>query len=721
MRRVIAKKGVGLLAAIWLGAATVAADALKVVVTSTADAGGGTLREAIGILNEQGDGEIDLRLVHGTIEIESRLPDVRRNVRFIGPDSQTGRLHISGGGKVPIFSFAEGSTSEVVRLVLTNGLATGPRHGAAISNAGTLRMRECEISGNRNLGGWGGGLFTRAELTLTDCVLRSNATIGGPGTVTGLVDTNGVPGNLDVGSAGLGGAVYVESGRFYASNTVFSFNRAEGGPGGSAAAGTSTAARVAHRLGNAFPASAPSATGGAGMGGALFAHDGSVALVRCVFEGNVVQGGKGGSGDLVAGGGGGGFGAGVYSQAARVDLESCSLRSNAANGGSGTGPSMGWIGEATADGGPGDGAGLYVLGGTLRLVNGSIVSNSCAGGTGSGAKNAGSGGPARGGGLLVRGGEVTVERSLFEGNEANGGLPGVAGRRPGKAGDGSGGAIAAMDGLLQIENVTLSGNAARGNDGYNGSLVGAVSAPPSASRGGALALFSSSESPPSQHPEVRLRFSTVTANRAIRSLFTRSGPFLPAPVTETNGIVDGGGLFNDGASLYLEGIICAGNISATNSDIGGTFTSGLPNLIQHPGTALGVLPHDLVGIDPRLGPLGAYGGPTPTHPLRSGSPAIDVIRESAGPAIDQRGMPRPVDAGWDLGAYEAGPRITEIRVSSTGQITIEFAGTTGMTPALEYSPDLAAWSPLGSHPEGSAFRDTVTAAARYYRLVAQPR
>ena len=59
-----------------------------------------------------------------------------------------------------------------------------------------------------------------------------------------------------------------------------------------------------------------------------------------------------------------------------------------------------------------------------------------------------------------------------------------------------------------------------------------------------------------------------------------------------------------------------------------------------------------------LGPLADNGGPTMTHALLPGSPAIDAGRNSGAPMTDQRGLPRPQDAngdGWavvDIGAYE---------------------------------------------------------------------
>jgi hypothetical protein len=64
---------------------------------------------------------------------------------------------------------------------------------------------------------------------------------------------------------------------------------------------------------------------------------------------------------------------------------------------------------------------------------------------------------------------------------------------------------------------------------------------------------------------------------------------------------------------------------------------------------------DLNGIDPLLGALGAFGGPTATHPLLPGSPAIDRAAACGGTGHDQRGTARPQGAGCDSGAFERSP------------------------------------------------------------------
>ncbi|MBI3881173.1 MAG: hypothetical protein HY301_14060 [Verrucomicrobia bacterium] len=63
---------------------------------------------------------------------------------------------------------------------------------------------------------------------------------------------------------------------------------------------------------------------------------------------------------------------------------------------------------------------------------------------------------------------------------------------------------------------------------------------------------------------------------------------------------------------------------------------------------------DLVGTDPRLGPLADNGGPTPTCALLFGSPAIDVGDDSL-TGTDQRGFLRLSGPHVDIGAFELQP------------------------------------------------------------------
>ena len=98
---------------------------------------------------------------------------------------------------------------------------------------------------------------------------------------------------------------------------------------------------------------------------------------------------------------------------------------------------------------------------------------------------------------------------------------------------------------------------------------------------------------------------------------------------------------------------------------------------------------DLQSTDPLLTPLGDYGGPTLTHALSPGSPAIDAGSNSACPATDQRGITRPVDgdnnatAVCDMGAFEARNQLTiaDISVNEGDSGTTNAVFTVTLAPA----------------------------------------
>jgi hypothetical protein len=65
----------------------------------------------------------------------------------------------------------------------------------------------------------------------------------------------------------------------------------------------------------------------------------------------------------------------------------------------------------------------------------------------------------------------------------------------------------------------------------------------------------------------------------------------------------------------------------------------------------------LAPLDPLLGPLQGNGGPTPTHAVLAGSPAIETGDPSLFGSVDQRGTFRfhsGANAPVDIGAFDAG-------------------------------------------------------------------
>ena len=121
----------------------------------------------------------------------------------------------------------------------------------------------------------------------------------------------------------------------------------------------------------------------------------------------------------------------------------------------------------------------------------------------------------------------------------------------------------------------------------------------------------------------------------------------------------GGGLYQYGGSLTLNNSIMAGNTHNGNpADIGGsnfqTLTvNGTNNLVQNVSDAV-IFTNARLTSDPLLSPLANNGGPTLTHALLSGSPAINA-GGSTTLTTDQRGVgfQRVVGSAVDIGAFEA--------------------------------------------------------------------
>jgi CSLREA domain-containing protein len=90
-------------------------------------------------------------------------------------------------------------------------------------------------------------------------------------------------------------------------------------------------------------------------------------------------------------------------------------------------------------------------------------------------------------------------------------------------------------------------------------------------------------------------------------------------------------------------------VGAFFSLIGDGSGSGLTNT---DGNQVGNVSPNSSPIDPKLGPLADNGGPTRTHALLLGSPAIDAASTPDCPTTDQRGVSRPQGAACDIGSYE---------------------------------------------------------------------
>jgi CSLREA domain-containing protein/uncharacterized repeat protein (TIGR01451 family) len=305
-----------------------------------------------------------------------------------------------------------------------------------------------------------------------------------------------------------------------------------------------------------------------------------------------------------------------------------------------------------------DGGAVAVAGGTFSLDDGRLEGNS-AGGSGGGIFNAGQlavqgtriqgNSAASGGGLHSVAGAVTLRDSELSGNRAGADGGGVRNEADlaligstvaGNSAGGSAGGVANNAGALALTNSTVSGNQASGN-------------------GGGIASYGG----------LRLTAATVAANRA-------SGT--------------GGGIFSGAGTAVLTSTLLAGNSATLGLDCAGAIMSGGYNLLQRDaGCGFASDPSDLVNQDPLLGPLADNGGPSRTHALLPGSPAVDVViatDQLRCQIRDQRGVNRPVGLGCDIGAFELGfvvnsladapafnPTIGVCATSTAGECTLRAA------------------------------------------------
>jgi hypothetical protein len=156
----------------------------------------------------------------------------------------------------------------------------------------------------------------------------------------------------------------------------------------------------------------------------------------------------------------------------------------------------------------------------------------------------------------------------------------------------------------------------------------------------------------------------------------------------------GGGLYNvgGGSVIDVEDSIVANNTGGLSPDVNGPFPYGSFSLIGQADGSTGLtngvnwnqVGSSAVPLDAKLGPLRDNGGPTPTHALLPGSPAIDHAISIYSTYTDQRGAPRsfidipsatngPSSDLSDVGAFELGSPILNIqRLTSNAVLSWPF-------------------------------------------------
>ncbi|MDB6057354.1 MAG: hypothetical protein JWO95_1198, partial [Verrucomicrobiales bacterium] len=652
-------------------------------VTSFADSGPGTLRQAVIDANANPGADTINISSAGVITIASPLPLVNDSVVISAPGTN---VVITASNTCSILSLASGTTNSLFGLTFADGLVLNNLNGGAISNASALTMANCYFTNNRTAGGWGGAIYNEGTLSVTNTRFEANASVGENGHPSAFVGAGG-------GGAAFGGAICTAQGTVNIINCLFLTNKVFGGNGGTIAGtnsdggngggltgglgGPATVAGEAGGFGSGGGGGGTNAAGGAGgfgggaggsgttvnacgnhqgggggggaYGGAICALGGIVNITACVISSNAATGGGGGGGNLGFGGAGGdGAGAAIYNYNATVLVNACSITGNVVTGQQGG--SGGTVGFCQG-GGPGPngssiGGGVAVHGGTIAITNSTIGFNSCNGVVGGATLYAGQSGTiSQGGGLFQDGGSCAVVACLINGNIATGGAGAYATRYGGPGAPGNGGGICIAGGILAVTNVTFAQNQVHG--GAGGPPGNFTAGAGGNAQGGSFACLSGSAT---------FVNCTVGDNAAVGGATGGCS----ANNCATNGSGSGGGIFNSGSVSLLNTIVARNTASTSSPDLAGSLTSLGHNLFSTTSGASGFVPSDLQNANPNLASsIASNVGPTMTYSFAGPSPALDAGSATGAPSIDQRGISRPQGSGIDIGAleldYQMGP------------------------------------------------------------------
>jgi hypothetical protein len=469
---------------------------------------------------------------------------------------------------------------------------------------------------------------------ISDSLISSNSTLadnspgGGiatPGLIT--IEQSTISSNYTVGNGSIGGGLVAYTAII--NDSAFENNRTYG-PNSSGGAAFANSSSPNWKI-NDSTFSGNKAFGSGSSGGAV-ASAGGLTVVDSSFQDNASYGSQFGGGALsivgswnssiltshfinnVANSGGGGA---IASQHSLTIADSTLTGNRALRGGAidHTGHSSSSLTITRSKIVDNEAIGQNISGGGIRSQgNITIIQSEISG-------NRIVGGGARGGGLYSQR-DVTIRESIVSNNHIVGS-------------SGKGGGIFVSNNAT-IVNSTISGNEITGSQAEGGGLF--------ADR------------------ELRLQHSTITSNGI------------------NNSIGKGGGVWSRfGLTTIAHSIIVGNFLGLPTSDLASS-ESGNPLLSfslvgSNAGTGLAPAPigspdtnGNLIGtgnnpINPLLGPLADNGGPTKTHALLPGSPAINAgdpsltLGQNGTPEFDQRGAPftRIYLGRIDIGAYESQP------------------------------------------------------------------
>jgi hypothetical protein len=564
----------------------------EITVVNLADSGQGSLRQAILDANAQA-GKDTIRFAKGllgTIALTSGQLSITDHLTVKGPGFD--QLAVSGTHQSRVFTITGSNNVIISGLTISDGKVVG--NGGGILNTGsTLILSDVLLSQNEAVAtpgvgnGRGGGVanVSGGTLTVTGALITGNRALGGTGGGAGIVRS--------------GGGIFNLGSRLTVDHTAFIGNQAIGGSGGGQARGggidstngSNATITQSSFIGNQAVAGDGSGSNGLGRGAGIINEASTLTVEDCEFRGNVARGGSNDTfgGPLVGPAGGAGvfnndrgilfmsksilaanlavggsnntstggladvgtaFGGGL-NNIGTATVSDCLFEDNEARGGNGNrgdGASFQFVGTATGGAIATSGRSTSGTRASLTLNNVTIRHNRAVGGDGNTAGtfvDAGSGGAignhAANPFVAVSGGsEVTLRGSVIAHNQAIGG----------RGGEALGGGIAnTLGGVVTVLASTLSHNRAQGGDnGGRGSGAGIYNGLPSTypSNFGAQTVLT-------------VERSTIAINKA------QGGSAGEAGSSAGPGV--GGGLWS-GGSLAISGSTLASNMARGGNSAG---------------------------------------------------------------------------------------------------------------------------------------------------------
>ena len=452
-----------------------------ILVTTLADAGAGSLREAIATANGDAAEDVILFKKTGTIGLMTVLPAIVNDLKIQGGKKVT----LDGKGATQIMSITGADTDVLLEgLKFTRGHAVVGGALLVDTATGDVVVRDAKFTKNvvtsdEDVTAKGGAIaILSGHLTVEKSTFDGNSarmTIDGTAAVGGAIFNAGTltisaktkfRGNTAVAAIARGGAIANDGtlsvdGAVFTKNGAFGMDGAKGDSGASGVNGTGTTQPGEDGgEGSGGESGTPGGTGGNGYGGAIYTS-GTLNLVASKITGSVASGGNGGAGGKGGKGGNGGHGGPSY----RDEYGETSPAGHRGAGGAGG------SGAEGGGGGTGEGGAIWnELGGVITITASTLSKNTAkigAGGKGGAAGAAGDGASAGGTGATGSPGPSATGGGIANFGTANLLAGTLVSKNTVIGTDASGGGIQ-NTGTLSLDHSTVSDNKVKAANGRAG-------------------------------------------------------------------------------------------------------------------------------------------------------------------------------------------------------------------------------------------------------------